>query len=70
LPTIIRADDVGGTQASPGSHGKLSQNAVAEDRGIVFAVACKGDDAPCENFSLFLLVVGQVELAADLIKGN
>jgi hypothetical protein len=58
-------------QISPGAHGKLSQDAVAEGRRIAFAVARKGHDAPRENFSFFLfLVVGQVEPAADLIKGN
>ena len=64
------ATDVGVAQASPSSHGKLSQHSVAEDRRIAFAVACKGDDAVRENFSFFLLIVGQVELAADFIKGN
>jgi hypothetical protein len=58
-------------QTSPGAHGKLSQDAVAEGRRIAFAVARKGHDALRENFSFFLfLVVGQAELAADLIKGN
>ena len=64
------AADVGMAQASPSSHGKLSQHSVAEDRGIAFALARKGDNAVRENFSFFLLIVGQVELAADFIKGN
>ncbi len=65
LPT-----DVGIAQTSPGSYGKRSQHSVAEDRGIAFAAARKCDDAPRENFSFFLLIVCQVELAADFIKGN
>ena len=57
-------------QAPPSSQGNLSQQAVAEDRRIVFTFARKGDNALRENFSYFLLVIGQAELAADLIKGN
>ena len=64
------AIDVGMAQASPSSHGKFSQHSVTEDRRIAFAVACNGDDAIRENFSFFLLIVGQVELAADFIKGD
>ena len=57
-------------QTSPSAHRKLSQDAVAEARRIVFATPRKGDDAPRENFSFFLFIVGQVEHPADPIKGN
>jgi hypothetical protein len=58
------------TQTSPSSHGKLSQYAVPEGRRIAFAVARKGYDALRENFSFFLPIAGQVELAANFIKGS
>ena len=43
LGAVIRTDDAGIAQALPRSHGKLSQDAVAEDRRIVFATPRKGD---------------------------
>ena len=67
---VMLATDVGMAQASPSSHGKRSQHSVAEDRRIAFAVARERDNAVHENFSFFLLIVGQIELAADLIKGD
>ena len=65
---VVRA--VGIAHTSPSSHGKLSQYGVAENRRIAFAVARKGDDAFQENFSFFLLIVGQVELVTDLVKSD
>ena len=61
---------VGIAHTSPSYHGKLSQHGVAEDRRIAFAVARKLDDAFRDNFPCFLLVVGQVELAANFIKSS
>jgi hypothetical protein len=67
---ITRAHDAGIAQALPRSHGKVSQDAVAEDRRIAFAAAREGDDALRENGSFFVLVFGEAELAADLIEGD
>jgi hypothetical protein len=51
LGGVMRSATAGMVQTSPGAHGKLSQDAVAEGRRIAFAVARKGHDALRENFS-------------------
>lgn len=70
LGAVRRATDVGVAQTPPSSHGNLSQHGVAEHRRIAFTLARKGDYALREDFSFFLLIAGQVELAANFIKGS